>query len=60
MAAKQAELTEHSRDRYAQLTPSNRMLEDSDIFGPLEYLVSENSKGMTGQTISVDGGWTVW
>jgi len=46
--------------RYAQLTPSGRMLSDSDIIGPLDFLVSDNCKAINGQTIQADGGWTLW
>ena len=46
--------------RYAQLTPSGRMLCESEIIGPLDFLVSENCKAINGQTIQADGGWTLW
>lgn len=46
--------------RYAQLSPSRRMLSESDIIGPLEFLVSDSCKAITGQTIQADGGWTLW
>lgn len=46
--------------RYAQLTPSGRMLSESDLIGPLDFLVSENCKAINGQTIQADGGWTLW
>lgn len=46
--------------RYAQLTPSGRMLSESEIIGPLDFLVSENCKAINGQTIQADGGWTLW
>lgn len=46
--------------RYAQLTPSGRMLSESELIGPLDFLVSENCKAINGQTIQADGGWTLW
>ena len=46
--------------RYAKLTPSGRMLSESEIIGPLDFLVSENCKAINGQTIQADGGWTLW
>lgn len=46
--------------RYAQLTPSGRMLSESDLIGPLDFLVSENCNAINGQTIQADGGWTLW
>ena len=46
--------------RYAKLTPSGRMLSESDLVGPLDFLVSESCKAINGQTIQADGGWTLW
>lgn len=46
--------------RYAQLTPSGRMLSESELIGPLDFLVSESCKAINGQTIQADGGWTLW
>lgn len=46
--------------RYSRLCPMGRMLRDCEVFGPVGFLVSEASSGMTGQLLVVDGGWTVW
>ena len=46
--------------RYAKLTPSGRMLSESDLIGPLDFLVSESCNAINGQTIQADGGWTLW
>ena len=46
--------------RYAELTPSRRMLTESEIVGPLDFLVQKGSSSVTGQTLIADGGWTVW
>ena len=46
--------------RYKSLTPMQKMLEEEDVIGPIEFLVSDNSKDITGQNIPVDGGWTIW
>lgn len=48
------------KKRYATLVPMRRMLRDDEIIGPVEYLITEKSSGMTGQVISVDGGWGIW
>lgn len=46
--------------RYAKLTPSGRMLSETDLIGPLELLISESCNAINGQTIQADGGWTLW
>lgn len=46
--------------RYQKLTPQQKMLKDEDVTGPVDFLISENSKDMTGQNLKVDGGWTIW
>jgi NAD(P)-dependent dehydrogenase (short-subunit alcohol dehydrogenase family) len=46
--------------RYAQMVPAGRMLADNEIAGPVEFLLSEASSGMTGHNLVVDGGWTAW
>mgnify|MGYP001318187731 CR=1 FL=1 len=46
--------------RYKNLTPQQKMLEEEDVIGPVDFLVSDNSNNMTGQNIKVDGGWTIW
>ncbi|TNE86139.1 MAG: SDR family oxidoreductase [Gammaproteobacteria bacterium] len=51
---------ESFRDRYANLVPNKRMLSESEIPGPIEFLLGEESSAMTGQVICADGGWTIW
>lgn len=46
--------------RYGKLTPSGRMLSESEIIGPLDFLISAHCKAINGQTIQADGGWTLW
>lgn len=46
--------------RYAERTPLGRMGTEDDLRGPLTFLCSGMSSYMTGQTIQVDGGWTIW
>lgn len=46
--------------RYASLVPSQRMLREAEIPGPIEFLLSDASSAMTGQVICADGGWTIW
>lgn len=47
-------------DRYEKLTPLGGMLEQEEVVGPVDFLVSENSKRMTGHNLLYDGGWTLW
>lgn len=48
------------RSKYASLCPMGRMLTAADVPGPVEFLLSDASAGMTGQVVLVDGGWSVW
>lgn len=51
---------ESFKQRYAKLVPLGRMLRDDEVVGPVNYLLSDECSGMTGQVISVDGGWSIW
>lgn len=46
--------------RYAELTPSRRMLNENELVGPLELLISGNCSAVTGHTLIADVGWTLW
>lgn len=46
--------------RYAALNPQRRMLSEDDVVGPVDFLLSEQSRSVTGHNLLVDGGWTVW
>lgn len=48
------------KQRYAALCPSGRMLSENDIAGPIDMLLSEAVSGITGHTLMVDGGWSIW
>jgi 3-oxoacyl-[acyl-carrier protein] reductase len=41
---------------YVKKTPLNRLGKIDDVFGPVLYLASEESRFITGQTLVVDGG----
>jgi NAD(P)-dependent dehydrogenase (short-subunit alcohol dehydrogenase family) len=47
-------------ERYKEKTPLGRMGTEDDFRGIVAYLASDLSKYVTGQNISVDGGWGVW
>lgn len=46
--------------RYEAKTPLGRMATEDDFRGVVAYLGSDLSRYVTGQNISVDGGWGVW
>lgn len=46
--------------RYGKLCPAGRMLREEEIPGPVAWLLSDACGAMTGQTLAVDGGWSVW
>lgn len=45
--------------RISRLSPSGRMLRQDEVAGPVEFLATEVSSGMTGHVMAVDGGWTL-
>ncbi len=46
--------------KYGELTPLQRMMEVGELFGIIEFLISEQSSYCTGSVYNVDGGWTAW
>jgi len=47
-------------NRLKQKNPLQKIGEPEDIIGAIILLSSKSSDFMTGQTIQVDGGWTIW
>jgi NAD(P)-dependent dehydrogenase (short-subunit alcohol dehydrogenase family) len=46
--------------KYESKTPLGRMATEDDFRGVVAYLASDLSKYVTGQNITVDGGWGCW
>ncbi len=47
-------------ERYSKLCPLKKMLDQSEVIGSVDFLVSSHSSSITGHNLVVDGGWTVW
>ena len=47
-------------EKYQQRTPLNRMAQEEDIVGALVFLATDLSQYVTGEMITVDGGWSAW
>jgi NAD(P)-dependent dehydrogenase (short-subunit alcohol dehydrogenase family) len=47
-------------NRYEKRTPQRRMATEDDFRGVVAFLASDMSAYVTGQNISVDGGWGIW
>ncbi|GEK57970.1 2-deoxy-D-gluconate 3-dehydrogenase [Marinococcus halophilus] len=59
MTEKMFEDTEFKKEVLARI-PLGRLARPEDLFGAVAFLSSASSDMVTGQTIMVDGGWTVW
>lgn len=51
---------EEFKQRYAQLCPMGRMLSQDEVAGPVDMFLSDQCSGVTGHTLNVDGGWSIW
>jgi NAD(P)-dependent dehydrogenase (short-subunit alcohol dehydrogenase family) len=45
---------------YSKLTPLQRMMEKNELNGLMDFLCSKKSTYITGSTIVVDGGYSIW
>ncbi|GAA4264269.1 SDR family NAD(P)-dependent oxidoreductase [Dactylosporangium darangshiense] len=48
------------RDRFLSRVPAQRFARVEDVVGAVSFLLSEQSRMITGQALAVDGGWTTW
>ena len=39
--------------------PKSEFISIAELYGIVEFLVSDAARNITGQTITVDGGWTI-
>lgn len=46
--------------RYSAMVPAGQMLQPADVVGPIAFLLSDESKAITGHNLISDGGWTTW
>ncbi len=46
--------------KYSNLSPQNKMIPKNELFGVIEFLISDKSENINGHNIIVDGGWTIW
>lgn len=46
--------------RYAELVPTRRMLNETEVAGPVAFLLDEASSAVNGHVLVADGGWTLW
>lgn len=56
LAGQDAEFVE----KYSALVPQGRMLERDELKGAMVFLLSDDSRAMTGQNVVIDGGFTAW
>lgn len=47
-------------ESYSRLCPTGRMLQAHEVIGPIEFLISESASSVTGETLTADGGWSIW
>lgn len=54
------ELSPSFMEKLAQKNPLGRIGIQDEMTGPVVFLVSDEASFVTGQVLSVDGGWTIW
>lgn len=51
---------EEFKKAYSSMTPMKRMMRKNELNELVEFLCKGSSSYMTGSTVIVDGGWTIW
>ena len=51
---------EEFKEAYSKLTPMKRMMKKDELNKLVEFLCTSDSSYVTGSTMVVDGGWTIW
>jgi len=51
---------ESFKERYSKLTPNGRMLNNKDLYPPIQYFLNNPTLNVTGENLKIDGGWTIW
>ncbi len=52
--------TKEFYNNYIKNCPLGRLSNEDDIKGPIVFLASDASNYVTGETLVMDGGWTIW
>lgn len=47
-------------EKYGKSCPMQRMLNEEEIIGPIDFLLSDRASSITGHNLIADGGWTAW
>lgn len=47
-------------ERYSKMNPSGKMINNSDLYPPIQFILNNYNMNMTGENLKIDGGWTIW
>lgn len=52
--------TNSFNNKYSEMCPMGRMMNESEVSGPVIFLSSGKSSYINGHNLIVDGGWSIW